>query len=142
MTSPQYFTETLGSPDGDAGSEDEDEDDLNQVKKAHAIIKEIYRAAPGLLLNVIPQLEAGLQTGNTALRTLATKTIGEMLSETGAMAKTYPTLWTSWIGRAQDKTPAVRIAVLEALKPILSNHSIRAAEIQRALVSMQSSLPS
>jgi sister-chromatid-cohesion protein PDS5 len=133
----QYFTETLGTGLDDVGSEageDDDEDDLNAIKQAHALIKEINRASPGLLLNVIPQVEAQLKVANTPLRTLAASTLGVMLAESPDLAKRYPALWTDWIGRAQDRNAGVRIAVLDSLRPILAANATLAIDVQSALV--------
>ncbi|CAG8540479.1 13092_t:CDS:10, partial [Acaulospora colombiana] len=73
----QYFTDVIVAA-GKAGAPAEE---LNDFKIAHDLIKELNRTAPGLLLNVIPQLEEELKLDDLNLRMLATQVLGEMFSE-------------------------------------------------------------
>ncbi|CAK7264805.1 Sister chromatid cohesion protein pds5 [Sporothrix epigloea] len=79
---------------GGKASDDEEEDDeglhgpsesdLREMKKAHLLLRELWRAAPQVLSNVVPQLEAELSADNVYLRKLATETLGDMIAGIGA----------------------------------------------------------
>jgi len=60
------------------------EDDLKELKKVHQLLRELWRACPAVLQNVIPQLEAELSAENVHLRSLATETFGDIISGIGA----------------------------------------------------------
>ena len=60
------------------------EDDLKELYKAHQLLRELWRASPAVLQNVIPQLEAELSAENVQLRLLATETLGDINSGIGA----------------------------------------------------------
>ncbi|KAI9710838.1 MAG: hypothetical protein M1828_002010 [Chrysothrix sp. TS-e1954] len=75
----------------DSADSDEDdntnvpsEDDLKNLNKAHRLLRELWRAAPGVLQNVIPQIEAELATENVDLRMLATEAVGDLTAGIGA----------------------------------------------------------
>lgn len=65
--------------------EDDDEDDesLADLRKAHRLVRELWRACPDVLINVIPQIEAELQADATSLRQLATETLGDIIAGIG-----------------------------------------------------------
>lgn len=75
--------------DGD-DSDDEDgpggpsESDLRELRKSHALIRELWKAAPMILQNVVPQVDAELSADNAQLRQLATETLGDMIAGIGA----------------------------------------------------------
>lgn len=156
----KYFSETLlagATAFGAAGDDEDDEDDpdktdMEDVKSAHALIKSLHKAAPAVLLNVIPQLEEELQSASLELRMLATKTLADMISAASSAASSalamhgasaagigaastsgasingpgdipsrYPSTWKAWLGRTKDKSPLIRIAVVEALPGIWSS---------------------
>lgn len=79
-----------------AGSDDEDaptgptEADLKELHKAHRLLRELWRASPSVLQNVIPQLEAELSAENVQLRLLATETLGDIISGIGAAGPPPP----------------------------------------------------
>ncbi|OIW33397.1 hypothetical protein CONLIGDRAFT_628284 [Coniochaeta ligniaria NRRL 30616] len=102
----QYFSDVImdatsfagkanGHKDG-ADSDDEDgpvgpsEADLRELRKAHLLIREIWRAAPMILQNVVPQVDAELSADNVELRHLATETLGDMISGIGAAGPPSP----------------------------------------------------
>ena len=58
--------------------------DLRELNKAHQLLRELWRTSPAVLQNVIPQVEAELSAENGRLRTLATETLGDMISGIGA----------------------------------------------------------
>lgn len=101
----QYFSDVIMEASGLAGSngqraaadsDDEDgmvgpsEEDLKELKKAHLLIRELWKAAPGLLQNVIPQLDAELSADNVNLRQLATEALGDVISGIGAAGPPPP----------------------------------------------------
>ena len=66
------------------------EEDLRELRKAHRLLREMWRACPKVLQNVVPQLEAELSAENTHLRLLATETFGDMISGIGAAGPPPP----------------------------------------------------
>ncbi|KAK7735323.1 Sister chromatid cohesion protein pds5 [Cytospora paraplurivora] len=100
----QYFSDVIMEASGLAGSngqraadsDDEDgpagpsEEDLKELRKAHLLIRELWKAAPALLQNVIPQLDAELSADNVNLRQLATVTLGDVIAGIGAAGPPPP----------------------------------------------------
>ncbi|KAE8454103.1 hypothetical protein EG329_005026 [Mollisiaceae sp. DMI_Dod_QoI] len=100
----QYFNEVIlevsggvSKPNGhrrtsDAAADSDDDEapagstdsDLKELKKAHNLLREMWRASPAVLQNVIPQLDAELSAENVQLRCLATETLGDIISGIGA----------------------------------------------------------
>ncbi|KAI4169851.1 MAG: hypothetical protein LQ343_005400 [Gyalolechia ehrenbergii] len=81
--------------DGPEDSDDEHgsgptEDDLKELRKVHSLLRELWRACPAVLQNVIPQLEAELSAENVQLRLLATETLGDIISGIGAAGLPAP----------------------------------------------------
>lgn len=81
----------------DAAESDEDdapagpsEADMRELHKAHRLLRELWRASPAVLQNVIPQLEAELSADNVQLRLLATETLGDIVSGIGAAGPPPP----------------------------------------------------
>lgn len=78
------------------GSDDEDapigptEADMKELQKAHRLLRELWRASPAVLQNVIPQLEAELSAESVQLRLLATETLGDIISGIGAAGPPPP----------------------------------------------------
>ena len=60
-----------------------DTDEHADLTKAHKLIRELWRACPDVLANVIPQIEAELSSGNGSLRLLATQTVGDLAAGIG-----------------------------------------------------------
>lgn len=60
------------------------EEDLKELHKVHQLLRELWRASPTVLQNVVPQLEAELSAENVQLRLLATETLGDLISGVGA----------------------------------------------------------
>lgn len=77
------------SEDGDAPSGPA-EADMKELRKAHKLLRELWRASPAVLQNVIPQLEAELSAENVELRLLATETLGDIISGIGAAGPPPP----------------------------------------------------
>ncbi len=70
--------------DSDEEPKGPSEEDLQDLHKAHSLLRELWRASPAVLQNVIPQLEAELAAENVQLRLLATETLGDIISGIGA----------------------------------------------------------
>lgn len=62
---------------------DDDEEDLADLRKAHRLLRELWRACPDVLANVIPQIEAELDADSEALRQLATETLADIAAGVG-----------------------------------------------------------
>ncbi|KAL2164093.1 hypothetical protein VTH06DRAFT_3307 [Thermothelomyces fergusii] len=104
----QYFSDVIVDATGFAGRsdhhhhhhhrDDDEEDgpsgpseaDLRELRKAHTLIREIWKAAPQILQNVVPQVDAELSADNAHLRQLATETLGDMISGIGAAGPPPP----------------------------------------------------
>ncbi|KAJ3152811.1 hypothetical protein HDU89_001014 [Geranomyces variabilis] len=127
----RYVCQHLGDAIVAAGHGfDEDDYDEEMWQETHALILEINRAAPAVLLNVIPLLDEELQIEAVKVRTLATNTLGEMFSARGSeLARKYPQTWKSWLGRRADKSNVVRIAWVDWALPLLKNHPELAPEL-------------
>ncbi|ESZ92150.1 hypothetical protein SBOR_7467 [Sclerotinia borealis F-4128] len=171
----QYFNDVMmevsttgGKANGhrkDDADSDEDEAptgpsdaDLKELNKAHRLLRELWRASPSVLQNVIPQVEAELSAENVQLRLLATETLGDIISGIGAagppplpnmdpaayppvrlddypvtpitsilvkpsspqsFSQTHPSVYHSFIGRKNDKSPVIRSAWTIAIGRIL-----------------------
>jgi sister-chromatid-cohesion protein PDS5 len=82
--------------DAAADSDDDDapagptESDMIELRKAHRLLRELWRACAPVLQNVIPQLEAELSAENIQLRLLATETLGDIISGIGAAGPPPP----------------------------------------------------
>nr|KMM72068.1 sister chromatid cohesion protein pds5 [Coccidioides posadasii RMSCC 3488] len=74
----------------DLGDSDEEGENVKELDKAHRLIRELWRACPDVLQNVIPQLEAELSAESMSLRLLATRTIGDLASGIGVAGPPPP----------------------------------------------------
>ena len=95
----EHLPKTNGKRKSDALHEEDDEDetpsgpseaDMRELEKAHKLLRELWRASPAVLQNVIPQLEAELSMDNVDLRLLATRTLGDIISGIGAAGLLSP----------------------------------------------------
>ncbi|KAL9126994.1 MAG: hypothetical protein Q9217_004050 [Psora testacea] len=66
------------------------EEDLRELRKVHQLLRELWRACPAVLQNVIPQLETELSAENVHLRLLATEAFGDIISGIGAAGSPPP----------------------------------------------------
>lgn len=62
---------------------EEETEDVKELSKAHRLMRELWRACPDVLQNVIPQLEAELSAESVSLRLLATETLGDLAAGIG-----------------------------------------------------------
>ncbi|KAF7975521.1 hypothetical protein HWV62_9337 [Athelia sp. TMB] len=111
----QYFTDIIVS--------NSREEDFEEIRTAHDLVKQLSRSCPALLTSVIPQLEEELRVEEVQLRLIATGVLGDMFSDRGGsdMVKKYPSTWNVWLQRKNDKTSAVRLRFVEAAKGLLAN---------------------
>ncbi|KAJ2706085.1 Sister chromatid cohesion protein pds5, partial [Coemansia spiralis] len=101
----QYFNDVIVS----AAQNREAGGSLDDLRAAHNLILELNRAAPGTLLNVVPQLEEELSVEDVDVRVLATGVVGQMLADKGfTLAKRYDSTWKAWRGRRADAAAVVR----------------------------------
>ncbi|KAF5383320.1 hypothetical protein D9615_004981 [Tricholomella constricta] len=125
----QHFTDIIV-----ANSRDED---FNEIRTAHELIKRLNHSCPGLLHSVIPQLEEELRVEEVTLRLIATQVLGEMFADKGGaeLAKKYPATWNVWVLRKNDKAASVRLKFVEATKGLLVNLFEQREVIEEALLS-------
>ena len=92
-------TKSRGKKRTHAESEDESddglltppaEDDLQEVEKAHRLLRELWRSSPNVIQNVVPQVEAELEAESPQLRVQAVQTIGDMIAGIGAAGPPPP----------------------------------------------------
>lgn len=75
------------SDDEDGGqAQSPSKDDLDQLQKTHLLLRELWKACPGVLHTVIPQVETELSADNIELRRLATQAFGDMATGIGVEA--------------------------------------------------------
>jgi len=65
-------------------------DDLKEVEKAHRLLRELWRAAPDVLRNVMAQVEQELNADHADMRLLATEAVGDLISGIGAAGPPPP----------------------------------------------------
>ncbi|KAG0138827.1 hypothetical protein HOY82DRAFT_544971 [Tuber indicum] len=112
----------LDDPDAETANHEPSAEDLHELHKAHLLVKELWKACPAVLQNVIPQLEQELLAENAELRILATETIGDM-ALTGNFGSSAPVTWKAWIGRSNDRSNIVRSKWAEAAIKIIKERS-------------------
>ena len=114
----QYFTDIILNHARD--------EDLEEIRTAHELIKRINRSCPALLHNVVPQLEEELRVQNVSIRIMATHTLGEMFADkNGAeFARKYPSTWATWLTRRNDQMSAVRLTFAESAKGVVINMNV------------------
>ncbi|SPO02847.1 related to SPO76 protein [Cephalotrichum gorgonifer] len=95
MDASSFATKSNGNKHGDddegeTSAAGPTEADLKNLSQAHLLIRELWRAAPAVLQNVIPQVEAELSADDVHLRQIATETFGDMISGIGAAGPPPP----------------------------------------------------
>ncbi|CAH0026810.1 unnamed protein product [Clonostachys rhizophaga] len=90
-----FATKSNGHQQGEDSDEEDanagpSENDLKSLRQAHLLIRELWRTAPTILQNVVPQIDAELSADNLYLRQLATETFGDMISGIGAAGPPPP----------------------------------------------------
>jgi sister chromatid cohesion protein PDS5 len=106
-------------------------EDLKELTKAHRLVRELWRACPDVLQNVIPQLEIELSAESVSLRTLATETLGDVAAGIGiAGPPPPPSMDPAAYPPAKlttSQTPNVPLSILQtpiSLKPFSQTHSV------------------
>ena len=98
----QYFSTIITSASADLADEDDgkgkvfkraltpdsedekhDQESMNDLRKAHRLVRELWRACPDVLQNVLPQLELELSADTRSLRKLAVETLGDIMAGIG-----------------------------------------------------------
>ncbi|KAF9151558.1 hypothetical protein BG015_006528 [Linnemannia schmuckeri] len=126
----QYFSDIIST----AGNGELSHKELEDFKTVHKLVIELNKSTPALLLNVIPQLEEELKLSDVTIRTLATRSLGEMFSEkTSQLATQYESTWKAWLQRRNDKIPQVRIAWIESLVDLIKAHASLSKELSEGL---------
>ncbi|KAH6625811.1 armadillo-type protein [Boeremia exigua] len=88
---PSFRRARAGSEDAEsAAAKGPSDDDLNEASKAHRLLRELWKCAPGVLQDIVPHLVDELGTENVQLRQLATETLGDMISGIGAAGPPPP----------------------------------------------------
>jgi len=83
-----------------SNSSSDQNEDLEEVRKAHHLMRKINSATPDLLLNAMPLLQEEMKVDHMNIRQLATETLGEMFAEESSnVAEKYPNIWKTWLGR-------------------------------------------
>lgn len=101
------------------------------MENAHEMIRRLNRSCPSLLHNVVPQLEEELRTDEVRVRQIATHVLGDMFSDKAAeLEKKFPSTWSTWLNRRNDKAPIVRLAFVEGCRSLLLQPR---AELQDAI---------
>ncbi|KAF9571866.1 hypothetical protein EC968_010594 [Mortierella alpina] len=115
----QYFLDIISTArNGELTSKE-----MEDFKTVHKLVIELNKATPALLLNVIPQLEEEMKLTDVFIRSLATKSLGEMFAEkTSQLATQYESTWKAWLLRRNDKVPQVRIIWLESAVKLIKTH--------------------
>ncbi|PPQ70235.1 hypothetical protein CVT25_011295 [Psilocybe cyanescens] len=114
----QYFGDLITSSTEDGGDED-----LDNIRTSHELVKRLHRSCPAVLHSVIPILETELRADGLNPRLIATQTLGEMYADKGGpeLVKKYPSTWQMWINRKSDIAVAVRLKCIEAIPALLAN---------------------
>lgn len=123
----QYFTDIIVQHPSDDDSDAETDD----IRSAHDLIIQLHRSVSALLNAVVPQLGEELAVDNVHLRTLATQTLGSMFAYEAGVAVKYPAVWKAWITRGRDKSTAVRVTFVDALKGLVTKRNALSAEVER-----------
>ena len=109
---------------------DDEAEDVKELSKAHQLIRELWRACPDVLQNVVPQLEAELSAESVSLRLLATETLGDVAAGIGVSGPpppaqmdpaTYPP--ASMLHADQPFSGLNRLLVPMSPKPFSSTHA-------------------
>ncbi|KAK8252315.1 sister chromatid cohesion and DNA repair protein [Phyllosticta capitalensis] len=115
---------SVGADSDDEGPRQPTEEDLNEIKKAHVLLRELWRSSPLVLQDIIPQLEAELGAEDVQLRTFATETIGDIISGIGAAGPPdLPTYNPSAYPSQSLASPSERLPTYNFLTTPTSPHS-------------------
>ncbi|OMP83526.1 Sister chromatid cohesion protein pds5 [Diplodia seriata] len=100
------------------------EEDLQESRKAHRLLRELWRSAPMVLQDIVPQLEAELGAEDVQLRILATETLGDMVAGIGAAGPPPPPSYNPSAYPPQSlASPSERLQTYNFLTTPTSPHS-------------------
>ncbi|KAF2144245.1 uncharacterized protein K452DRAFT_246530 [Aplosporella prunicola CBS 121167] len=100
------------------------EEDLQESRKAHRLLRELWRSTPSVLQDIVPQLEIELSAEDVQLRTLATETLGDMIAGIGAAGPPPAPVYNAAAYPSQSlSSPSDRIPVYNFLTTPTSPHS-------------------
>eukprot|EP00002_Diphylleia_rotans_P031874 TRINITY_DN6640_c0_g1_i6.p1 TRINITY_DN6640_c0_g1~~TRINITY_DN6640_c0_g1_i6.p1 ORF type:complete len:1268 (-),score=251.55 TRINITY_DN6640_c0_g1_i6:50-3853(-) len=89
----------------------------------HEIIYELTPVAPNILLHVLPNLVSELKVEDAETRIRTVQLLGRLFaSESSHLASSYLELFTSYLSRFRDVSPAIRKAMVATSKDIAVNH--------------------
>ncbi|KAH7345730.1 cohesin-associated protein Pds5 [Rhizoctonia solani] len=130
----QYFGDLLlqHTPDDQTSMPAED---VEELRTAHELVQRLAQAVAPLLLNVVPQLEEELRVTDQTIRSIATQTLGAIFGDSNGakLARTYPSTWSQWLLRRNDRVAAVRVMFVECSKDILLHHAELKGDMEEAL---------
>ncbi|KAK0637929.1 Sister chromatid cohesion protein pds5 [Lasiodiplodia hormozganensis] len=100
------------------------EEDLQESRKAHRLLRELWRSAPMVLQDIVLQLEAELGAEDVQLRNLATETLGDMVAGIGAAGPPPPPSYNPSAYPPQSlASPSERLQTYNFLTTPTSPHS-------------------
>ncbi|KAE9964063.1 hypothetical protein EG328_010836 [Venturia inaequalis] len=79
------------SDDKDESEDEHVSQDMEDTRKAHDLLRELWRAVPSILQEIIPSLETELNTDDVHLRQFAVETVGDMIAGIGHAGAPVPT---------------------------------------------------
>ncbi|CAE6417041.1 unnamed protein product [Rhizoctonia solani] len=130
----QYFGDLLlqHTPDDQTSMPAED---VEELRTAHELVQRLAQAVAPLLLNVVPQLEEELRVTDQTIRSIATQTLGAIFGDSNGakLARTYPSTWSQWLLRRNDRVAAVRVIFIECSKDIVLHHAELKGDMEEAL---------
>ncbi|CAE6540975.1 unnamed protein product [Rhizoctonia solani] len=130
----QYFGDLLlqHTPDDQTSMPAED---VEELRTAHELVQRLAQAVAPLLLNVVPQLEEELRVTDQTIRSIATQTLGAIFGDSNGakLARTYPSTWSQWLLRRNDRVAAIRVIFIECSKDIVSHHAELKGDMEEAL---------
>jgi sister-chromatid-cohesion protein PDS5 len=80
-----------GSDDMDDSEDETTSQDMEDTRKAHDLLRELWRSVPSVLQEIIPSLETELNTDDVHLRQFAVETVGDMIAGIGHAGAPVPT---------------------------------------------------
>lgn len=110
-------------------------DKTHQISsKIYDVIYELNTIAPSVLLQVLPQLECKLKSGQETERLKAVALLARMFSEKGSnIAKQHTPLWRQFVGRFNDIAISIRIKCVQSAMHFLLNHLSLRKDVIEAL---------
>ncbi|KAK7516808.1 armadillo-type protein [Phyllosticta citriasiana] len=96
---------SVGADSDDEAPRQPTEDDLNESRKVHRLLRELWRSSPLVLQDIIPQLDAELSAEDVQLRNLATETLGDIISGIGAAGPPPPPTYNPSAYPSQSLSP-------------------------------------